>query len=265
MNLSGKTALVTASTRGIGLAIVKKLASEGATVYMAARRLDYADSLAEEMKQNGWKVKSVYFDATDPSCYETMCRTVFEQEGHLDILVNNFGTSNPREDRTIEDTSWQTFQETVSIDLQSVFSSSQRAIPYMKISGGGSIINISSVAGNIPDISQIAYGTSKAAINYLTKLIALQEGQYQIRCNAVLPGMTATDAVKDNLSDQFRSIFLKQTPLQRMAEPEEIAAAVAYFASDDAAFVTGQILSVSGGFGLGTPVYGDLMNSSSLR
>lgn len=198
MNLSGKTALVTASTRGIGLAIVKKLASEGAMVYMAARRLDYADSLAEEMKQNGWKVKSVYFDATDPSCYETMCRTVFEQEGHLDILVNNFGTS-------------------------------------------------------------------KAAINYLTKLIALQEGQYQIRCNAVLPGMTATDAVKDSLSDQFRSIFMKQTPLECMARPEEIAAAVAYFASDDAAFVTGQILSVSGRFGLGTPVYGDLMNSGSLR
>lgn len=265
LSLEGKTALVTASTRGIGLAIVRKLAEEGATVYMAARRLDFAGQLAQEMNQQGMKVKTVYFDAYDDSCYQAMMDTVFKNEGRLDILVNNFGTSNPQKDRTIENTSIEDFQETLNADIGSVFRACQAAIPYMKQSGGGSIINISSVAGIIPDVSQIGYGTAKAAINYLTKIIAVQEGRNQIRCNAVLPGMTATDAVKDNLSGAFKDIFMKQTPMDRMAYPEEIAAACAYFASDAAAYTTGQILSVAGGFGLGTPVYGDLLSSSNKR
>ena len=130
---------------------------------------------------------------------------------------------------------------------------------------GGSIINISSVGGSVPDISQIAYGTSKAAINYLTKLIAVHEAKHKIRCNAVLPGMTATDAVKENLSDDFRSLFLKHIPLARMGLPEEIASAVVYFASDESAYTTGQILTVSGGFGLATPVYGDLKDRLDRR
>ena len=130
---------------------------------------------------------------------------------------------------------------------------------------GGSIINISSVGGSVPDISQIAYGTSKAAINYLTKLIAVHEAKHKIRCNAVLPGMTATDAVKENLSDDFRELFLKHIPLGRMGLPDEIASAVVYFASDDSAYTTGQILTVSGGFGLATPVYGDLKDRLDRR
>lgn len=264
MNLENKTALVTASTRGIGLAVVQRFAKEGATVYMAARRLEYAQQLADEMNKAGGKVKVVYFDAYDDRCYQAMVDTVMKQEGHLDILVNNFGTSNPREDRTMGDTDWDVFRDTLDVDLKSVFLGTKAAIGAMKTTGG-SIINISSIAATTPDISQVAYGTSKAAIDQMTKLTAVQAGQYNIRCNAVLPGMTATDAVKDNLSDTFRDIFLKQTPLKRMAKPEEIAAAVAYFASDDAAFVTGQILEVAGGFGLGTPIYGDLMAAGTKR
>jgi NAD(P)-dependent dehydrogenase (short-subunit alcohol dehydrogenase family) len=130
---------------------------------------------------------------------------------------------------------------------------------------GGSIINISSVGGSVPDISQIAYGTSKAAINYLTKLIAVHEAKHKIRCNAVLPGMTATDAVKEKLSDDFRDEFLKHIPLSRMGYPYKIASAVLYFAGDESAYTTGQILTVSGGFGLATPVYGDLVNKTLRR
>jgi NAD(P)-dependent dehydrogenase (short-subunit alcohol dehydrogenase family) len=121
------------------------------------------------------------------------------------------------------------------------------------------------VGGLVPDISQVAYGTSKAAINYLTKLIALQEAQHHIRCNAVLPGMTATEAVEKHLSDQFRDLFLRHIPLGRMGMPAEIAEAVCYFASDASAYTTGQILTVSGGFGLGTPVYGDLAKKNTRR
>ena len=130
---------------------------------------------------------------------------------------------------------------------------------------GGSIINISSVGGSVPDVSQIAYGTSKAAINYLTKLIAVQEAKNNIRCNAVLPGMTATEAVESKLTEGFRKLFLRHIPLGRMGLPEEIAAAVLYFAGDESAYTTGQILTVSGGFGLATPVYSDLQAHQSLR
>ena len=142
---------------------------------------------------------------------------------------------------------------------------SQAAAKHMAAKGGGSIINISSVGGLVPDISQIAYGTSKAAINYLTKLIAVQEAKHNIRCNAVLPGMTATEAVEQHLSGDFRNLFLRHIPLRRMGLPEEIAEAVCYFASDASAYTTGQILTVSGGFGLATPVYGDLVNQKNRR
>ena len=141
---------------------------------------------------------------------------------------------------------------------------SQAAAKHMA-QNGGSIINISSVGGLVPDISQVAYGTSKAAINYLTKLIAVQEAKHHIRCNAVLPGMTATEAVEKHLSEDFRNFFMKHIPLGRMGLPEEIAEAVCYFASGAASYTTGQILTVSGGFGLATPLYGDLAQNAKQR
>ena len=135
----------------------------------------------------------------------------------------------------------------------------------MVAQGGGSFVNIGSVGGAVPDISQVAYGTSKAAINYLTRLIAVHEAKHHIRCNAVLPGMTATEAVSQHLSDDFRALFLRHIPLGRIGLPEEIANAVVYFASDESAYTTGQILSVSGGFGMATPLYGDLAGKAMRR
>lgn len=264
MYLEGKVALVTASTRGIGLAAVERLAKEGAVVYMAARRLDFAKELAAQM-DSVHPVKTVYFDAYDSECYKTMIDTVIEQEGHLDILVNNFGTSDPRVDRDLVNTDFDVFKNTINVNLESVYRTCQEVIPHMKKHGGGSIINISSIGGVVPDISQIAYGTSKAAINYLTKLIAVQEARSNIRCNAVLPGMTATDAVTANLSENFRDFFLKHTPIKRMGTPEEMAGTIAFLGSDDSAYITGQIVEVAGGFGLPTPVFGDLMDSASRR
>ena len=261
MRLKDKVILITASTRGIGLAIVKKCAEEGAKVYMAARDMERAQEIANSM--NG--VKCVYNDATKPETFTTMVDDVIGDAGRMDVLVNNFGTSNPGKDLDFANTDSQVFLDTVSLNLRSVFMASQAAANHMAKQGGGSIINISSVGGLVPDISQVAYGTSKAAINYLTKLIAVQEAKHRIRCNAVLPGMTATEAVEKHLSDEFRDLFLRHIPLGRMGLPEEIAEAVCYFASDDSAYTTGQILTVSGGFGLATPVYGDLADKTNRR
>ena len=260
MRLKDKVILVTASTRGIGLAIVKKCAAEGARMYMAARDMERAQEIANAL--NG--VKCVYNDATRPETFTSMVEDVVKDAGRIDVLVNNFGTSNPCKDLDFAKTDPQVFLDTVNLNLRSVFMASQAAAKHMA-NHGGSIINISSVGGLVPDISQVAYGTSKAAINYLTKLIAVQEAKHHIRCNAVLPSMTATEAVEKHLSDDFRNLFLRHIPLGRMGLPEEIAEAVCYFASDASAYTTGQILTVSGGFGLATPVYGDLVEKTIRR
>ena len=265
MKLKDKIVLITASTRGIGLACVKECAKEGATVYMAARNLDLAKEEADKLISQGYKVKYVYNDASKPESYITMTEDVIKDAGRIDVLINNFGTSNPGKDLDFSNTNVDIFLDTVNINLKSVFMASQQAIKYMAKQGGGSIINISSVGGLVPDISQVSYGTSKAAINYLTKLIAVHEAKNNIRCNAVLPGMTATDAVEKNLTEEFRELFLRHIPLRRMGEPDEIAKATVYFASDDSAYTTGQILTVSGGFGLATPVYGDLKDQLNRR
>jgi len=261
MRLKDKVVLITASTRGIGLACVKKCAKEGAKVYMAARNVERAQEIADTL--NG--VKCVYNDATKPETFTSMVEDVVRDAGRIDVLVNNFGTSNPGKDLDFANTEPQMFLDTVNLNLRSVFMASQAAAKYMANHGCGSIINISSVGGVVPDVSQVAYGTSKAAINYLTKLIAVHEAKNNIRCNAVLPGMTATEAVEKHLSDDFRNLFMKHIPLGRMGLPEEIAEAVVYFASDASAYTTGQILTVSGGFGLATPVYGDLANKDTRR
>ena len=261
MRLKDKVVLVTASTRGIGLACVKKCAKEGASVYMAARNVERAQEIADALEG----VKCVYNDATKPETFTSMVEDVVTDAGRIDVLVNNFGTSNPGKDLDFAHTDPTVFIDTVNLNLRSVFMASQAAAKHMAAHGGGSIINISSVGGIVPDISQVAYGTSKAAINYLTRLIAVHEAKNNIRCNAVLPGMTATEAVEKNLSEEFRSLFLRHIPLGRMGLPEEIAEAVVYLASDASAYTTGQILTVSGGFGLATPVYGDLSNKVNRR
>jgi NAD(P)-dependent dehydrogenase (short-subunit alcohol dehydrogenase family) len=260
MRLKDKVVLITASTRGIGLACVKKCAKEGARVYMAARNVERAQEIANTL--NG--VKCVYNDAMKPETFTSMVEDVVKDAGRIDVLVNNFGTSNPGKDLDFAHTDPQVFLDTVNLNLRSVFMASQAAAKHMA-NHGGSIINISSVGGLVPDISQVAYGTSKAAINYLTKLIAVQEARHNIRCNAVLPGMTATEAVEKNLTEEFRNLFLRHIPLGRIGLPEEIAEAVVYFASDASAYTTGQVLTVSGGFGLATPVYGDLANKANRR
>jgi NAD(P)-dependent dehydrogenase (short-subunit alcohol dehydrogenase family) len=265
MKLKTKVVLITASTRGIGLACVKACAKEGATVYTAARNLELAKNVADSINAQGGNVKYVYNDASKPESYISMMEDTIKAEGRIDVLINNFGTSNPGKDLDFSNTDIDVFLDTVSINLKSVFMASQQAVKYMAKQGGGSIINISSVGGLVPDISQVSYGTSKAAINYLTKLIAVHEAKNNIRCNAVLPGMTATDAVEKNLTGEFRELFLRHIPFSRMGAPEEIAAAAVYFASDEAAYTTGQILTVSGGFGLASPLYGDLSNKNQRR
>lgn len=257
MKLENKIVIITASTRGIGLACAEACARAGAHVWLAARNGDAAAQTVRRLREGGAKADYVYLDAARPESYVPMAETVARQCGRIDVLVNNFGGSDPVRDLDFAHTEPETFLQTVSLNLGSVFRASQAVLPHM-MGHGGSIINISSIGGAVPDVSQVGYGTAKAAINHLTRLIALQEATHGIRCNAVLPGITATDAVQTRLSPEFRRQFLRHVPLGRMGLPREVAAAVVYLAGDEAAYVTGQLLHVSGGFAMGTPIYGDV-------
>ena len=263
MRLKDKVVAVTASTRGIGYACVEACAKEGAVVYMAARNLERAKKSAEEFREQGYDVRVVYHDATKPESNASMVEEIVKEAGRIDVLVNNFGSTDVKKDLDFLNTSYEDFHEILDLNLRTVYEVSQKAAEKMAEQGGGSIVNISSIGGVLPDISRIAYAVSKNAINYLTKNMALQLGRSGIRVNSVCPGQTATDAVMDNMSEQLQEFFNRHTPIRRMGKPEEDAHLVVYLASEESAYTTGQVISVSGGFGLGTPVYADLAEMSA--
>ncbi|WP_130863126.1 7alpha-hydroxysteroid dehydrogenase [Bacilliculturomica massiliensis] len=261
-NLENKTALITSATKGIGLACALKLAERGAFVYMGVRRVDAAHEICERYEADGYRMAPVFFDALQKDSYEPMVAETIRQAGRIDILVNNFGIGKPAEDLDLVGGSEEAFWNILDMNLGSVYRIAKLVIPHMQKQGGGSIVNISSVGGLIPDVTRIGYGVSKASINNITKQIALQYARSGIRCNAVLPGLTATDAAMKNMPESFLRSFLSHVPLNRMAEPEDIANAVAFFAGSDSSYITGHILDVAGGYGLGTPQYADMMRSA---
>ncbi|MDU4889341.1 MAG: SDR family NAD(P)-dependent oxidoreductase [Clostridium sp.] len=259
MKLKNKVALVTAATKGIGLASAEKLAENGAIVYIGARNKELAEDVIKNIKDKGGIAKFVYFNAREAETYTAMVEEVISNEGRIDILVNNYGGHDVKLDKTIFDTTGKDYFDAVMNNLQSVFLTSQAAVKSMKETGGGSIINISTIGSAVPDLSGIAYCTSKAAINSLTQNVAAQCAQYNIRCNAVLPGFIATKAALENMSQEFLDTFLKNVPMNRPGKPEDIANAVLFFASDDSSYLTGEIMEVAGAFGKFTPMYGDFV------
>lgn len=261
--LKNKVALVTSATRGIGFASALKLAENGATVYLGVRRLEVTQEICNKYPK--LKMIPVYFDAYKEETYKTMVEEVIKKEGKLDILVNNFGTGRPEKDLELIKTDEEVFFEILKANIGSVYSISKNVIPHMIKSGGGSIVNISSIGGTIPDISRIGYGVSKSGINNITQQISMQYARHNIRCNAVLPGLTATDAAMDNMPEEFINSFLSHIPLKRMGKPEDIANAVLFFASDDSSYITGNIMEVAGGYGIGTPQYADFVGRNEVQ
>lgn len=249
-----KVALVTSASRGIGLACACKLADLGAEVYMGVRRVKDTEVICDGYPDIKSRLHPVYFDATQEDSYETLVQTIVAESKHLDILVNNFGIGRPKEDLNLVDGSAKAFWEILELNLGSVYKLCKLVIPHM-LKTGGSIVNISSIGGLIPDITRIGYGVSKAAVNNITQQIALQYAAYGIRCNAVLPGLTATDAALKNMPPEFVESFLSHVPMGRMGTPQDIANGVAFLSSDAASYITGHILDIAGGYGLGTPQY----------
>ena len=249
MRLKDKTVLITASTRGIGLACVKACAKEGASVYMAARNLELAKEEADKLNSQGCTVKCVYNDASRPESYITMTEEVFKDAGRIDVLINNFGTSNPGKDLDFSNTDTDVFLDTVNINLRSVFAASKEAVKYMAKQGSGSIVNFASMNTYCPLTRNFAYAMSKAAVANFTQSFAAYFAKTGIRVNAVAPGFIDTDMTK-NMTEEAKKELNGMIPMGKMGNTKDIADLVMFLAGDSANYITGQVICVDGGMAI---------------
>jgi dehydrogenase/reductase SDR family member 4 len=245
VSLKGKIALVTGASRGIGRAIALEMAQSGADVAVAARKLPDLEKVAAEIKAAGRKSLAVAAHIGKAEDIQNLVDKVVKEFGRIDILVNNAAT-NPTMDPAIN-VSERAWDSLMNLNLKGLFFLSQSVAKIMKEHGGGAIVNISSAAGTTPDILPI-YSISKAAVNMATRVMAKEWAQFGIRVNTLSPGETRTqfsEALWGN--PEILKHILEQTPLKRIAEPEEMAHTAVFLVSDKAAFITGQNVLVDGG------------------
>ena len=242
--LKGKVAMVTGGTRGIGYAIVKTYLENGASVALCGSKQETVDKALEKLKAENpeYPVSGLCPDLQSPAEVAEAVAKVKETFGKLDVMVNNAGIS-ARE--SIYDYQPEDFIKIMNLNVTAVFNCSQAAAKVMKEQGGGSIINTSSMVSLYGQPAGVGYPASKFAVNGLTKSLARELGKDNIRVNAVAPGVTRTDMVAA-LPEEMVKHLVATIPLGRVGEPEEVANAFLYLASDLASYVTGEILSVDG-------------------
>ncbi len=242
--LKGKVAVVTGGSRGIGRAIVLELARRGADVAFSGRSLNAnTESLEAEVSQMGQKAKAYAADAGDYEASQTFVQDVLRDFGKIDILVNNAGITR---DNLLIRMSEEDWDEVLRSNLKSVYNITKAAIPSMMKARTGSIINIASVVGRYGNSGQSNYAASKAGMIAFTKSIAQEFGSRGIRANVIAPGFIQTDMTAD-LSDEVLKSWTAAIPLKRAGTPQDIASVVAFFAGDESAYITGQVLNVCGG------------------
>ncbi len=244
MLLQGKKAIVTGGTRGIGFAVVQSFLKNGASVALFGSRQETVDKALAALKAENpdWEVIGMAPDLTDYAAVDAAFAEVEKAFGRIDILVNNAGISarEPLYDYTPE-----AFEKIMRLNVSAVFNGCRAAAPRMKAQGCGSIINTSSMVSLYGQPSGVGYPTSKFAVNGMTRSLARELGRDNIRVNAVAPGVTRTDMVA-NLPQEIVQRVCAPIPLGRMGEPEEVANAFLFLASDLASYITGEILQVDG-------------------
>lgn len=243
--LTGKTAIITGSNRGIGLATVEAFAEQGAVIWACARTQseEYEGKLKEISDKYAAIITPVYFDVIDEAAVKNAIKLIGKNSKSIDILVNNAGISI---ERLFSMTSSDIMQKAMEINFLSQVRLAQLVSRYMMKARSGSIVNVASVAGVESEQGGIAYGSSKAAVIFSTKTIALELGSYGIRANSVSPGFIATDMWK-NRNDKIREKILGETPLCRQGTPREVANTILFLASDMSSYITGQNIIVDGG------------------
>ena len=244
--LEGRVALVTGAASGIGLATAKRLADEGATVVITDVQDAAGEEAAAAIRDGGGSALFLHQDVTDEESWGSAVERVLGEYGRLDVLVNNAGMGDLA---TIEETSVPDWERTIAVDQTGVFLGMKTCAEALKASGHGSVINISSIFGTSGGFgTSPAYHAAKGAVRTLTKNVALHWATEGVRVNSVHPGFIRTPILDQAKGTEVWDAMTASTPIGRLGEPEEIAAAVAYLASDDASFVTGLELYVDGGY-----------------
>jgi NAD(P)-dependent dehydrogenase (short-subunit alcohol dehydrogenase family) len=245
MRLQGKHAVVTGGARGIGLAICKALAREGATVALADINLEGAKAAAASVSTVGRSAVPIEVNVTDPASVTAMIKTLLQQFGRIDILVNNagIGGNTPFLDTTLEE-----WNRIIGINLTGAFMVAQAVAREMAKNGGGKIVNIASLSGQRGGNGRAAYGSAKAGLELLTKVMAVELAPYNINVNNIAPGAIETEMAKFAHDAATRSAYNYLIPMVRYGSPEEIADAAVFLCSDEARYVHGHTLNVDGGF-----------------
>ncbi len=244
MTLKNKVALVTGSARGIGKAIAETLAKRGANLIVTDLNIDQAAATAEEIRSNlGVETLALQVDVSDFNSVNTMIKGALEEFDQVDILVNNAGITRDNLIMRMDESDWDSV---LDVNLKGAWNCSKALIRPMMKKRYGRIINISSVSGLAGQAGQTNYSASKAGLIGLTKALAREVASRNITVNAVAPGFIPT-ALTVDLPDELKEGMMKLIPLNRWGTPEEIAYAVAFFTSDEAGYITGQVLSVDGG------------------
>ncbi|MGX5219708.1 MULTISPECIES: SDR family oxidoreductase [Pseudomonas] len=246
-DLDGKIAFVSGASRGIGEAIAKLLAQQGAHVIVSSRKIEGCQAVADAIIAEGGKATAIACHIGEMEQIQNVFAQIREQFGRLDILVNNAAT-NPQFCNVL-DTDLSAFQKTVDVNIRGYYFMSIEGGKLMKQNGGGSIINVASINGVSPGEFQGIYSVTKAAVISMTKVFAKECAQFGIRCNALLPGLTDTKfASALTKNDSILKVALQRIPLKRVADPSEMAGTVLYLASDASSYTTGVALNVDGGF-----------------
>jgi 3-oxoacyl-[acyl-carrier protein] reductase len=246
MELSGHLALITGAGQGIGRACAEVFALKGADLILFDKNPTALSEVAEQTSQTGRQVFTRALDLTDNDALKKAVKEV-KSKGRIDILVNNAGFDRPG---TVTKISTGDFLEVLSIHLVVPFTLIQLLLPEMRKAGWGRIINVSSIYALIGAKAEVAYSTAKAGVIGLTKSVAKEAGSDGVTVNTVLPGLTRTPTIETFMADKYRQPILNNTPLGRMGEAEEIASVIAFLASDEASYITGTPIPVSGGWGI---------------
>jgi 3-oxoacyl-[acyl-carrier protein] reductase len=243
-SMVGRVAVITGAARGIGRAISEKLALLGANVVIADMQFELAEKTATEITQlTGRKTFAVKVNVADMKSASELIDQTIKEFGRVDILVNNAGITRDTLILRMEESDWDAV---INVNLKGAFNCSKAAVRPMMKQRYGRIVNISSVSGQAGQAGQTNYSASKAGLIGFTKALAREVASRQITVNAVAPGFIPT-ALTNDLSEELKDMILKATPAGRMGKPEEIAAAVVFLASEEAAYITGQVLAVDGG------------------
>jgi NAD(P)-dependent dehydrogenase (short-subunit alcohol dehydrogenase family) len=243
--LDGKVAIVTGAASGIGAATAKRLAEEGATVVVTDIQDDAGEQVAQGINDSGGSATYLRLDVTDESGWNELISRVVEDHGRLDVLVNNAGIGDLA---ALEETEIADYDRTIAVTQTSVFLGMKAAAAALK-DGGGSVINVSSIFGASGGFgTSPAYHAAKGAVRLMTKNVALRWATEGVRVNSIHPGFIDTPSLEQVKGTEFEQTMLDITPMGRLGQPDEIAAGIAYLASDDASFVTGSELYVDGGF-----------------